>query len=62
MSDALVADREQYLTKAKHILFVVYELGRIIIDKEAFCSAIERHEEAAVRLVIGPGSEQTNEL
>ena len=53
ISDLLVADREKYLTKAKHILFLVYQTGRIISDDEAFCSAIERGEDAAVRLIIG---------
>ena len=53
ITDLLVADREKYLTKAKHLLFVVYQTGRIIIDGDVFCSAIERGEEVAVRLVIG---------
>lgn len=53
VTDLLVADREKYLAKAKHVLFIVYEVGRIIIDADAFCSAIEREEQAAVRLIIG---------
>jgi hypothetical protein len=51
--DQLVADREKYLAKAKHILFVVYQCGRLIDDEVSFCSSIERGEDAAVRLVIG---------
>jgi hypothetical protein len=62
VSDSLIADREKYLTKAKHILFVVYQRGRIIMDEDDFCSGIERGEEAAVRLIIGRSSEQINQL
>ena len=61
VGDALVADREKYLTQAKHILFIVYQIGRVIIDGESFCSPIERKEQAAVRLIIGPTARKCKE-
>ncbi len=59
VTDLLVADREKYLSRAKHILFVVYELGRLIVDDDAFCAAIERGEQAAVRLIIGTAKQSS---
>ena len=57
VSDLLIADREKYLTKAKHIFFVVYQTGKIIIDENGFCSPIERRDEASIRLITGRSTE-----
>ena len=61
VTDALVADREKYLTQARHILFIVYQIGRVILDGENFCSPIEREEQATVRLIIGPTAKKRTE-